>query len=115
LAANAQRLFATWLNGGNSYQIRRQVVGRKRLDVHFNQANEWAAEIWFRSTAAIDNHPDCGNHASVRANDIDRLLHASAARDNVFNHDEFFVRRNLKAAAEDKFAVFFFDKDMRFA
>ena len=29
--------------------------------------------------------------------------------------DEFFIRRDLKAAAQDKFAVLFFDKDVAFA
>jgi hypothetical protein len=48
-------------------------------------------------------------------NDIDCFLYAAAASNNIFDDDEFFLRRNLKTAAQDKFAIFFFDKDMTFA
>ena len=51
----------------------------------------------------------------MRTNDVDCFLHASTARDDVFDDDKFFVRRNLKTAAQNKFAIFFFDKDVAFA
>jgi hypothetical protein len=44
-----------------------------------------------------------------------RFLDAAAGRDDVFNDNELFVRRNLKAAAQDQFARLLFDEDVTFA
>ena len=46
------------------------------------------------------------------ANNVDTFLHSPAAGDDVFDHYESFVRRNLKTAAQNKFALLFFDKDV---
>ena len=43
--------------------------------------------------AAIDDHADCGDHAAMLPDDVDRFLHASAARDDVLRDDEPLVRR----------------------
>jgi hypothetical protein len=51
----------------------------------------------------------------MRTNDVDRFLDAATAGDDVLDDDEFFIRRNLKIAAQNKFAIFFFDKDVAFA
>ena len=51
----------------------------------------------------------------MRVHDIDRLLHASAAGDDVFDHNESFVRQNLKTAAQNEFAFLFLYKNVAFA
>jgi len=113
-AYSSLSLFTTWLNGGDSYQIGREIVCGKRLNIHFGQTDERTAEVWFRITAAVDNHADCGNGSAVGANDVDCFLHASAARHDIFDHDEFFVGRNLETAAQGELAIFFFNKDVAF-
>jgi hypothetical protein len=65
--------------------------------------------------AAIKNHADCANNPAMRTNDVDCFLHASTAGHDIFDDDEFFIRRNLKTASQNKFAIFFFDKDVAFA
>ena len=65
--------------------------------------------------AAIDNHADCRDDAAMGAHDIDCLLHAAAAGDDVFDHNEFLVRQNLKTAAQDEFAFVFLRKNVAFA
>ena len=51
----------------------------------------------------------------MRTDDVDCFLDASTAGDDVFDDDEFFIRRNLKTAPQNKFALVFFDKDVAFA
>jgi len=111
----SQRLFAARLDGGDCGEIGREIVRGKVLNIHFDQADERTTEIWFHLSASIDNHADCGNDTAVGANDIDCFLNATSAGDNVFDDDEVFIRRDLKAAAQDKFAILFFDKDVAFA
>ena len=65
--------------------------------------------------ASIENRADCGNGAAVAADNVDRFLHPTAARHDIFDNDEFFVRRNLKTTAQSKFALVLFDKNVRFA
>ena len=47
--------------------------------------------------------------------DIDRLLHAASAGDDVFDYNKSFVGRNLKTAAQNEFAFLFLHKNMAFA
>ncbi len=51
----------------------------------------------------------------MRVHDIERLLHAATAGDDVFDHNEFLVRRNLKTAAQNEFAFLFLHKNVAFA
>src|SRR5207248_1486385 len=81
--------FTAGLNGRDLHQIRRQLVRRKVFHIHLNEAHERAAEVWFLVTTAIDNHADCRDDAAMGVNNIDGFLHAAAARDDVFGHDEF--------------------------
>ena len=108
-------LSAPGLNGRALREIGWEFVCRKCLNIHFHQAHEGTTKIRFRVAAAIDNYGDCGDDPTMRANDVDCLLHSPAARDDVFYYDESFARRNLKTAAQNKFTVFFFDKDVAFA
>jgi hypothetical protein len=65
--------------------------------------------------APIENHADCGNNSAMCTHDVDCFLDASTLGHDVFDDDEFFIRCNLKTASQNKFAVFFFDKDVAFA
>ena len=51
----------------------------------------------------------------MRTDDVDCFLDAATAGDDVFDDDKFFIRRNLKTAAQNKFALVFFGKDVAFA
>jgi len=51
----------------------------------------------------------------MRTNDVDCFLDAPTAGHDIFDDDEFFIRRNLKTASQNKFAIFFFDKDVAFS
>ena len=51
----------------------------------------------------------------MRVHDIERLLHASAAGDDVFDHNKSFVSRNLKTPAQNEFAFLFLHKNVAFA
>src|SRR5262245_18992336 len=92
-------LLATRLDSWNFCQIWRQVICGKILNCHLNQADEWIPKIWFRFAAPIDNHSDCGNDTAVGADDVDCFLNPSTAGHHIFDNDEFFTGRNLKAAA----------------
>jgi hypothetical protein len=65
--------------------------------------------------APIQNHANCGNDSAARTNYVDCFLYAATASHHVFDDDEFFIWRNLKTASQNKFAIFFFDKDVAFA
>ena len=51
----------------------------------------------------------------MSADNIDRFLYAPTTRDDVFDDEEFFVKGNLETAAQNKFAIFFFNKDVALA
>ena len=112
---NAFYLFAARFNGGNLGEIRREIVRGERLDIHFDQAHKRAAEVRLGCTASIHNHADRCDDTAMRAYDIDCLLHAASASDDVFDHNEPFVRRNLKTAAQNEFAFVFLCKNMAFS
>src|SRR5439155_18716529 len=108
-------LSAAWFDCRNSGEIGREVVGVERLDTHLDQAHKRAAKIRFGCTASIDNHAYSGDCSAVGVDDIDCLLYASTASDNIFHHDEPFICQNLKTSAQHKFAFFFFGENMAFA
>src|SRR5438876_9903996 len=54
-AYSSLSLFTTWLNGGDSCQVGREVLVGKRLNLHFCEADQRTAEVWFRVTRAVDN------------------------------------------------------------
>ncbi len=108
-------LLATRFNSGDFGEIWWEIVCGERLDIHFDQAHERTAEIRFGCAASIDDHADCRDDAAVRVHDIDCLLHAPSAGNDVFDHNEFLVRRNLKTTSQNEFAFVFLDKNMAFA
>ena len=86
--AKMSPLFAARFNGGDFGEIWREFVCGECLDIHFDQAHKRTAKVRFGCTASIDNHADCRDDAAMRVHDIDCLLHASAAGDDVFDHNE---------------------------
>ena len=108
-------LFAAGFNGWDFSEIGREVVGGKSLHIHFDQAHKRTTKIWFACAASIYNHADRGNDAAVRVHDIDCLLHATSARDDVFDHKESLLRQNLKTAAQNEFAFIFLYKNVALA
>ena len=96
------RLFAAGFNGRHSGKVSRQIIRWEILNRHFDQAHERAFKIRFCIAAAIDNHADCGDDAAMRVHDIDCLLHASAAGDDVFDQNEFLVRQTPHLRRERK-------------
>ncbi len=56
------------------------------------------------TAAAIDDDADCCHHATLGADDVDCLLDAPAAGDDVFGDDEALVRRDLETAPKDEAA-----------
>jgi len=108
-------LFAPRLNSRDFRELWRQLISGKRLNGHLDEAHERTTKIGFGFTAPIDNHADRQGDTAMCADDVDCLLHASAARDDIFHNDEFFGRRNVKTAPQDELAFVFFDKDMAFA
>jgi len=112
--ATAEALLTPRFDGGNFGQISWQLVSGKGLDIHLDQADKWAAKVWFRLAASIENYADCGNGPAAAADNVDRFLHPSAARHDIFDNNELFIRRNLKTTAQNKFAIVFFDKNVPF-
>jgi hypothetical protein len=110
-----RRLFAAGFDGSDFREIGRQLVCREGFHVHFHQADKWTTKIRFGLAAPVENHANCGNNPAMRTNDVDCFLDASAAGHDIFDGDEFFSRRNLETASQNKFAIFFFDKDVAFA
>jgi hypothetical protein len=47
----------------------------------------------------------------LRADDVNRLLHAAALGHDVLDDENFFAGRNLESAPQDQFAVLFFHKN----
>lgn len=92
----------------------REIVSGKRFNGHLDEAHERTTKIGFGFTAPIDNHADRKDDTAVCADDVDCFLHASAARHDIFDDNEFFAPRNLKTAPQDELAFVFFDKDMTF-
>ena len=86
--------FAPRLHRGHRRQIRWKLVCFEVFNLQLDQTDERTTEIRFVCAAAIDDHADAGNDAAVLMHDVDRLLDASAARDDVFGDDEFFVSRS---------------------
>src|SRR6266403_1186505 len=107
-------LLATRFDGGNASQIRWHLIGLEGLQVHFDQADEWATVIGPLATAAIDNNADAGDPSAVGADDVDGFLNAAAARDHVLRDDEPFVRPDLETAPENQAASLFLHKDVAF-
>jgi hypothetical protein len=99
-------LLATGFDSGNASQIRWHLIGREGLHIHFDQADEWAPEIWPLAAAAIDDDADACDMAAVRPHNIDRFLDSATASDDVFGHDEPFVRPDLETAQHEAAGVF---------
>ena len=96
-------------------KIWRKFIGRKVLHVHFDQTDKRAAKVRPFSATAIDDHADAGNLTPVGADDVDGFLHAAAASDDIFRHDELLARRDLKPAAQHQAARFFLNEDVSLA
>jgi hypothetical protein len=115
-AGGSQRqLFAAGFNGWSFREVGGQVACWKGFHVHFDQADKGTTKVRFGLTAPIENHANRGNDSAARANDVDCFLYAATASHHIFDDDEFFIWRNLKTPTQNKFAIFFFDKDVAFA
>ena len=99
----------------NFREIGRKFVRFKILYLHLNQTYKWTPEIRFLISTTIDNDAGCGNDSAVRANNIDRLLHPAAARDDILCDDKPFALADLESTTQSEPAGFFFDKDVPFA
>lgn len=107
-------LFTAWFNGRDFREIGRKLVHFERFDIHLDQADERTTKIWLGFAAAIDNYADSGSDPAMEANDVDRFLDATAARDHVFGDNETFVLVDLESAAQREAAGFFLDKNVTF-
>jgi hypothetical protein len=66
-------------------QIRRQLAGRKILNIHFHQAQKRGQPTsGFVSPLRSDNHAHRRGDTAMAADNINCFLHAPAARDDVF-------------------------------
>src|SRR6266404_9796699 len=108
-------LLAARFDRWNTSKIGGQFVCRKCFDIHFDQTNKRATEVRFGFAASIDNYADGGDAPAVRAHDIDRFLHTTAARNDILDDNELFAIDDLEASSQDKFAVLFFNKNVAFA
>jgi hypothetical protein len=108
-------LFAARFESRNAGKVGRKMVRGIRLHIHLNQAGERAAEVRPLPAAAIDDHAYARNLPAMRQDDVDRLLHAAAAGDDVFGYDKSLVRRDLKTASQDQAARLFFRKNVAFS
>src|SRR5262249_46325569 len=108
-------LLASGFRSRNAREVRRKIVCWEILNRHLDQAYERTFKIRLRIAAAIDNYADRRDDPAMGTDDIDCFLNTAAARHHILHDDEFFVRRNLKTAAQGKFAFVLFDKDVAFA
>jgi hypothetical protein len=111
----AVRLFTARLDRGNFSQIGWKRVRGECFDIHFDKADEGAAKVRTFPATPIYDHPDAGHLSTARPHDVDSLLHAAAAGNDVFRDNEFFAGRDGEAAPQDQTASFFFDEDVSFA
>ncbi len=102
------------LIAGVPRQISRQIICLKSFDVHFDQADKRAAKIRPFPAASIDDHPDGGHIPSVRPHNLHGLLHAAAAGDHIFGHDEPFVGPDLESPSQDEPSRFFLRENVPF-
>ena len=115
LERKQRRLLAAGLDRGNLREIRREIIHRKCLDVHFDETDEGAAEVRPLPAAAIHDDANAGDLSAMRLDDVDGFLHAAAAGNDVFGHDEPLVRRDLKSAAQHQDARFFLRENVPLA
>ena len=111
-AADPPTLFAARFDRGNFGEISRKRIRFKGFHFHLDKTDKGTTEVRFLLAAAIDNHADRGNDPAVCVHDIDRLLDAPAACDNVFGDDEFFALVDRKPTSQSEAAGFFLDKDV---
>src|SRR6267143_2081060 len=105
---------AARLDRRNPRQIGWQIVCGKGFDVHLDQADKRTAKVRPFPSAAVDDYTDGDNIPTVRAHNIDRFLHPSAACDDVFGHDKPFVRPNLEPPSQHQPARLLLREDMPF-
>jgi len=109
------RSFASRFYGRDFSQISWQFICRKIFHIHFDQTHERTTEIRFGFAAAIDNYADADDISAVRAHNVDRLLNATTASNDVFYHDKFFAVIDLEPATQCQLTVFFFSEAMALA
>jgi len=107
---NDPPLFAAGFNGGDGGEVGGKFVGREGFDVEGEEAEGGDAEI-DGAVGAVHGHGDADDFAVVRADDVDGFLDAAALGDDVLDDEDFFAGGDFEAAAEDEFAVFFFNED----
>ena len=105
-----RRLLAPRFDHRNRRQVRRQLVRGKRLDLERKQAGEGHAEF-HRAVRAVHNRRDAGYVSAVRADDVNRLLHAAALGHNILDDEDFFAGRDFESAPQHQLAILFFRKN----
>jgi len=103
-------LFAAGFDGGDGGEVGGKSVGREGFDVEGEEAEGGDAEI-DGAVGAVHGHGDADDFTVVRADDVDGFLDAAALGDDILDDEDFFAGGDFKAAAEDEFAVIFFDED----
>jgi len=103
-------LFAPGFNGRGFGEIRREIIGVKRFDVQFDEAEQGDVEVHF-AVGAIHDHGDAEDVALVSANDVDGFLCAAAFGDDVLDDQNLFARGDFETAAKNEFPFLFLDKD----
>jgi hypothetical protein len=108
-------LTTAWLDRGNSDEVGRQLICFECFHVHLHQADEGTTEIRLLHATPIDDDSGCDHVATVCRDNVDGLLDATSARNDVFRDEETLVRRNGEAAAQDEATIFFLGKNVTFA
>jgi hypothetical protein len=67
------------------------------------------------TSGTIHDDANTGHDPTMRAHNVDGFLDAAASGDDVFGHDEPFVRPNLEPPPQDQAARVLFREDVAFA
>ena len=95
-------------------QFGRHGVRRIRREIQFQQRHERHAEFGLPGRA-INERDDGNGVGSVRLQDIQALLRAAAAGDDVFGDDDPLAGTEGKITSQHEFVVFFFNEDETYA
>src|ERR1035441_7652293 len=103
-------LFAPRLDGWNFREIGWQFVRLEHRNLQRNEAEHRHAKFR-RAVRTVHHHRHAGDRAAVGANNVNRLLHATALGHDILDNENFFSGCNLEPAPQDEFAVLFFHED----
>ena len=97
-------------HGGTLRQVRWEFIRRERLHLQRYQSKHRHAKI-YHAIGAIHHHADAEDVAAVSADNIKRLLDATALGHDILDDENLFARRNLEATPQNQFTFLLFDKD----